>query len=462
MDLFNYDPGVVINTSSSLSAIIYHLNMTVNHTTDILAGTSPPWSGLAHSVSASVIIAILLSILTTGCIMGNSLVILAVLVVAKLKTPSNYLIVSLAVSDWLVGLIVMPLSIIYELTGRWTLGGKACNMWVTFDVMLCTASILNLMMISIDRYLVITRPFRYPQKRTTKLVVTYIAIAWLLSLVISVTPMVVGWHTESIGGQCIINQQIGYQVYATLAAFYLPLTVMIALYGRIFFISSRIAKAEARNNPSFINLDRESTAMISSPTVTTESLSTEHSRSAETNNTEFSNLDKHSCSNGHTTPDNQLYNMNNNRYSNGSAKTQQDSLSVSTDSNKKSRSSFLVTTYKMSIGRLNFKKTGRRKSASNSQAIQTLGVIMGLFTACWLPFFVLAVVRSICGENCDIPVWVSSLLTWLGYINSCLNPIIYARFNREFRTPFREILCCRCHKINESIRHTEYLYRYGN
>lgn len=116
----------------------------------------------------------------------------------------------------------------------------------------------------------------------------------------------------------------------------------------------------------------------------------------------------------------------------------------------------------MSIGRLNFKKTGRRKSASNSQAIQTLGVIMGLFTACWLPFFVLAVVRSICGENCDIPVWVSSLLTWLGYINSCLNPIIYARFNREFRTPFREILCCRCHKINESIRHTEYLYRYGN
>lgn len=455
MDLYTYDPSDGINTSSSMASIL-HLTEKINQTTiqDISTAMTP----LVYSTSAAVIIAILLSILTIGCIMGNTLVILAVLVVSKLKTPSNYLIVSLAVSDWLVGIIVMPLSIIYELTGRWTLGAKACNMWATFDVMLCTASILNLMMISIDRYLVITRPFRYSQRRTAKLMMMYIGIAWSVSLVISVTPMVVGWHTESIGGQCVINQEIGYQVYATLAAFYLPLTVMIALYGRIFFISSRIAKAEAKNNPSFINIDRESAAMT---TMVTEAMEREESRSktVETELTDIGNGDL-LYNNGHATPENGLLHNNNvHSISNGSSHVCESPAGSANDPKK--RKSFLIATYKMSIGRLNFKKTGRRRSASNSQAIMTLGVIMGLFTACWLPFFILAVVRSICGESCDIPMSVTSFLTWLGYVNSCLNPVIYARFNREFRTPFKEILCCRCHKINESVRQIEYLYRYG-
>ena len=455
MDLYNYDPSEGIN--SSYMTQVLHAAVETNQTTEQDITTA--MTSLVYSTYAAVIIAILLSILTIGCIMGNTLVIVAVLVVAKLKTPSNYLIVSLAVSDWLVGIIVMPLSIIYELTGRWTLGAKACNMWVTFDVMLCTASILNLMMISIDRYLVITRPFRYSQKRTAKLMMMYIGIAWSVSLVISVTPMVVGWHTESNGRQCIINQEIGYQVYATLAAFYLPLTVMIALYGRIFFISSRIAKAEAKNNPSFISVEKESTAMIASPTIVAEEMEREGSRS-KTVETELTDIGNHDLiyNNGHTTPENGLLH-NNNVHSNGSSHNSESPANLTTES--KTRKSFLITTYKMSIGRLTFKKAGRRRSASNSQAIMTLGVIMGLFTACWLPFFILAVVRSICMESCNIPVWVTSFLTWLGYVNSCLNPVIYARFNREFRTPFKEILCCRCHKLNESVRQIEYLYRYG-
>lgn len=107
---------------------------------------------------------------------------------------------------------------------------------------------------------------------------------------------------------------------------------------------------------------------------------------------------------------------------------------------------------------------GSKNSHKERRAIKTLGVIMGGFTACWLPFFILAVIRPFCGireENCSIPGSLMSIFNWLGYFNSFLNPLIYARFNREFRTPFKEILCFRCRNINVRIRSESYAERYG-
>jgi len=89
---------------------------------------------------------------------------------------------------------------------------------------------------------------------------------------------------------------------------------------------------------------------------------------------------------------------------------------------------------------------------------------MGAFTVCWLPFFILALVRPFCQEySCceDIPNWLTSLFLWLGFTNSFLNPIIYARFNRDFRTPFKEILLCRCRHINRHLRNESYAEQYG-
>jgi hypothetical protein len=84
----------------------------------------------------------------------------------------------------------------------------------------------------------------------------------------------------------------------------------------------------------------------------------------------------------------------------------------------------------------------------NQKATKTLGVIMGCFILCWLPFFILAILRPFPlkagGQVGDyIPRWLDSILLWLGYFNSALNPMIYARYNREFRRPFLEILCFR-------------------
>ncbi len=85
---------------------------------------------------------------------------------------------------------------------------------------------------------------------------------------------------------------------------------------------------------------------------------------------------------------------------------------------------------------------------------------MGCFILCWLPFFILALIKPIrlnsgmlLGDF--IPKWLDSFLLWLGYFNSALNPMIYARFNREFRRPFVEILCFRCRNINNKLRDLE-------
>ena len=97
------------------------------------------------------LIAIVCGLIVAGTVIGNVLVCTAVAIVRRLRTPSNLLIVSLAVSDLLVAVLVMPLAAAYETTGSWKHGQSVCDMWTSLDVMLCTASILNLCAISIDR-----------------------------------------------------------------------------------------------------------------------------------------------------------------------------------------------------------------------------------------------------------------------------------------------------------------------
>ncbi|GAB6031558.1 octopamine receptor [Chamberlinius hualienensis] len=76
------------------------------------------------------------------------------------------------------------------------------------------------------------------------------------------------------------------------------------------------------------------------------------------------------------------------------------------------------------------------------KAAKTLGIIMGCFILCWLPFFLWYLITTMCGDNCPYPEIVVSIVFWIGYFNSSVNPIIYAYFNREFREAFRETLQC--------------------
>lgn len=393
-------------------------NLTVNET---LPPPSPyePW--------AQVVIGIILGLLIVGTIIGNSLVCISVAIVRRLRTPSNLLIVSLAVADLLVAILVMPIGASVQIYGSWRLSTVVCDMWTTTDVLLCTASILNLCVISVDRYFVITRPFQYAMKRTPKRMGVMIAIVWGASAVVSIPP-IFGWKSPHLPYHCIISLEIGYQIYATLCAFYLPLIIMIFVYVKIWLVSSKIAKAEARSKVG--SFDKCVEFQVGRP-------------SRDSGDSQY-------------LPNGSLVSKN---HQNGGDNNDDASLEIlpksSSESDRLKRRRFTIRSLIPGHGRL----LGSGSSSKERKATKTLGIIMGCFTLCWLPFFILALYKTFC--RCEAPTWLDSILWWLGYANSFLNPVIYARFNREFRGPFKEILCWRCKGINTRMRSESYVEQYG-
>uniref|UniRef100_A0A182JSL4 G-protein coupled receptors family 1 profile domain-containing protein n=1 Tax=Anopheles christyi TaxID=43041 RepID=A0A182JSL4_9DIPT len=98
------------------------------------------------------VVVILFCLLIVVTVIGNTLVILSVITTRRLRTVTNCFVMSLAVADWLVGIFVMPPAVAVHLMGSWQLGWILCDIWISLDVLLCTASILSLCAISIDRY----------------------------------------------------------------------------------------------------------------------------------------------------------------------------------------------------------------------------------------------------------------------------------------------------------------------
>ncbi|XP_037946085.1 octopamine receptor Oamb isoform X1 [Teleopsis dalmanni] len=126
---------------------------------------------------------------------GNCLVIAAVFCSNKLRSVTNFFIVNLAVADLLVGLAVLPFSATWEVFKVWIFGDVWCRIWLAVDVWMCTASILNLCAISLDRYVAVTRPVNYPTIMSTKKAKSLIAGIWVLSFVICFPPLV-GWKDQ--------------------------------------------------------------------------------------------------------------------------------------------------------------------------------------------------------------------------------------------------------------------------
>lgn len=92
--------------------------------------------------------------------------------------------------------------------------------------------------------------------------------------------------------------------------------------------------------------------------------------------------------------------------------------------------------------RTSLKTMSRRKLSQQKEkkATQMLAIVLGVFIICWLPFFITHILNIHC--DCNIPPVLYSAFTWLGYVNSAVNPIIYTTFNIEFRKAFMKILHC--------------------
>ncbi|XP_034115517.1 tyramine/octopamine receptor [Drosophila albomicans] len=207
-------------------------------------------------------------------VIGNTLVILAVLTTRRLRTVTNCFVMSLAIADLLVGIFVMPPAVAVHLIGSWQLGWVLCDIWISFDVLLCTASILSLCAISVDRYLAVTQPLTYSRKRRSKrLALLMILIVWILALAITCPPML-GWYEPGRRDlrECRYNQNEGYVIFSAMGSFFIPMAVMIYVYARI---SCVIAKRH--DNMTDINVHNKKFKRYTAADVENEFSEQEHS-----------------------------------------------------------------------------------------------------------------------------------------------------------------------------------------
>ncbi|XP_040984174.1 D(1) dopamine receptor-like [Aquila chrysaetos chrysaetos] len=223
---------------------------------DVINDTSSrkSWAEEGNSeLSFRVVTAALLFLLILTTLLGNTLVCVAVVKFRHLRSKvTNFFVISLAVSDLFVAVLVMPWKAATEVAGFWPFGAF-CDVWVAFDIMCSTASILNLCIISVDRYWAISNPFRYERKMTQHVAFIMIGVAWLLSLLISFIPVQLKWHKDrellsqqepgfNITGEeenCDASLNRTYAISSSLVSFYIPVAIMIVTYTRIFRIAQR-------------------------------------------------------------------------------------------------------------------------------------------------------------------------------------------------------------------------------
>lgn len=110
----------------------------------------------------------------------------------QLQTISNYFLFSLAIADLAIGLVSMPLFTVQTIAGYWPFGSFVCDTWLSLDYLASNASVLNLLIISFDRYFSVTRPLTYRAKRTNRKAAIMIAFAWLISLILW-PPWIYSW-----------------------------------------------------------------------------------------------------------------------------------------------------------------------------------------------------------------------------------------------------------------------------
>lgn len=200
------------------------------------SGYTPP-----YSLPEVILIAFLAGLLSVITIIGNLMVMISFKLDKQLQTISNYFLLSLAIADFSIGVISMPLFTMYTLYDHWPLGTFICDTWLAFDYLTSNASVLNLLIISFDRYFSVTRPLTYRARRTTKRAAIMIASAWVISLVLW-PPWIYSWPyiegRRSVPVDRCYIQFLETNIYVTfgtaLAAFYVPVTVMCILYWRIW------------------------------------------------------------------------------------------------------------------------------------------------------------------------------------------------------------------------------------
>ncbi|CAF3868209.1 unnamed protein product [Rotaria magnacalcarata] len=477
-------------------------------------------SGTLYRTILIIVGGTVLSFLTTA---GNLLVLISFRINRQLRTVTNYFLLSLAIADFTIGFFSIPIFFTFFEKDRWPFDSFLCDVWLSVDYTMSNASVANLLLICFDRYFSITRPLTYRTKRTPKRVSIMIALAWAISCFIWTPwiwawPL---FDKSLPPGDCRLPfaSKATVAIPTAIAAFYLPVTLMCLLYFRIYretvkrrkelhllqaqhhsSISQIIATNSNSNSRLPQNLNNLATASVHEQD---ESISTDSNRSHGQNVKIQSSTDKTSILSdpkkqnkfihtfhgyclkrlrGQTTitlptahgtnyTESMTWRRTASRnYANvlSSSNQQQQTLQAHAQylnmPNKQQINETVRSTKSTITNPKNESvKTVKRRleKVKDQKAAKTLSAILIAFIVTWLPYNTNIIISTIKPDifQHGFPMYWERFGYMLCYINSTINPMLYALCNGTFRRTFVRILRCQCHRRHTPI-HLQKLYRF--
>lgn len=443
---------------------------------------------------------------------GNILVCMAISLEKRLQSVTNYFLLSLAITDLLVCIIVMPFTVINDFAGYWLFGPIICNLYVTADVLMCTASILHLCTISLDRYMAIRSPLT-TRNISKSVVVIKLAIVWVTSIAISSPITILGFINESnvFSNQHCALSNGNFKIYGSVCAFFIPLLIMVLSYGLTLYTlisQSQKLHAQGKENEQPVirrSLSRKPLKRGTRVRFQTRNRSTHHQEEADEHlytpiinrksipktslHSSMENMCETSSQKGTCATSPLIDNHHQCRKIPTKEFSMSDSschLNIDHGSNDQSKEIVPWTRTRLILPNghtsnlrglvrkhqlvlkatsiLLMKKTHIKKLDdvhTEQKASKVIGIVFIIFVVCWAPFFILNIMTPLC-KDCRIQPALFASFNWLGYISSTLNPIIYTMFNKTFKLTFKKLLLCRYDRIQRKQRVQSWMVSNGS
>ncbi|XP_048886278.1 histamine H3 receptor [Brienomyrus brachyistius] len=396
------------------------------------------------SSSTSVFLAVLMTLLVLATVLGNALVILAFVVEKSLRTQGNFFFLNLAIADFLVGGFCIPVYIPYVLTGEWRLGRGLCKLWLVVDYTLCTASVFNIVLISFDRFISVTRAVNYRcQKGVTRQAVLKMVSVWLAAFLLY-GPAIVSWEYIA-GGSGVPAKECYAEFYfnwyflmtASTVEFFTPF-ISVTYFNLSIYINIRKRNLMRAERPASVGA-RDCEMELRGRAGAEERQVFFVRPAPAPGSAESAKADRRTGgrkflgARGSVVVDSGLLDLpplqvedlaqkaGDGRYGpelpDGSSRNGRPPATAS-DSGMASR----------------FRLSRDKKVA------KSLAVIVCVFGLCWAPYTLLMIIRAACHGQC-VQHYLYETSFWLLWINSSINPVLYPLCHTNFRRAFNKLLC---------------------